>query len=466
MKKLSVYMTLALAGLFMTACGPEDNEFAGLKTAQADAPVTLPEYTVSVPSTVDLNDMEISDEQNVTVFTLSEAALPDGVSISKGEIKFTDGTIISTTPDGKVSGKELSAYVASIYGLRPEARSVSGTLYLYLVQDGAAVKAKAGDINLKVVPKAPVIAATYYLTGTMNGWDNTNTDYELGNGGQDPYANPTFTCKLDMEALGHPESIEFKATPVDGLGGDWSGCLGAGENGKFEYNNGGGNFKIEGISASTKFINLTFQMLDQTWSYKEVSFGEYFYEIGNESGWGTSHALFGGAGDGKYLGYYYLNGEFKFKPNADNWNDDLEYVSGDAVSGSLTDGGGPNCPDPGAGFYQINLDAAAMTYNLVKVNTISIIGTVNGNWDTDTDLTYNTETGAWETTATLSAGAMKFRMNHDWTISWGGANGDPTAFDNLTQNNGKDLDLTEAGTYKVQLFITHEGNNKVVVTKQ
>ena len=33
MKKLSLYLMLAFAGLFMTACGPEDNEFAGLKTA-------------------------------------------------------------------------------------------------------------------------------------------------------------------------------------------------------------------------------------------------------------------------------------------------------------------------------------------------------------------------------------------------------------------------------------------------
>ena len=107
-----------------------------------------------------------------------------------------------------------------------------------------------------------------------------------------------------------------------------------------------------------------------------------------------------------------------------------------------------------------------MKWSITKVNSISIIGTVNGNWDTDTDLTYNKETGAWEGTTALSAGAMKFRMNHDWTISWGGANGDPTAFDNLTQNDGKDLTLAEAGTYKVQLYIAYEGNNKVVVTKQ
>jgi hypothetical protein len=119
-----------------------------------------------------------------------------------------------------------------------------------------------------------------------------------------------------------------------------------------------------------------------------------------------------------------------------------------------------------AGFYQIDVDLAAMSYRITAVNSISIIGTVNGNWDTDTDLTYNTTTGAWEVVATLNAGAMKFRMNHDWAISWGGANGNPAAYDDLTQNNGKDLDLPEAGTYKIELYITYEGNNKVVITKQ
>ena len=201
-------------------------------------------------------------------------------------------------------------------------------------------------------------------------------------------------------------------------------------------------------------------MLDQTWSVKALSFQAYAYEIGNESGWATSHALYGANYDGKYEGFYYLDGDFKFKPNADNWDDDYEYVS----EGKLIQTGGPNVPNPGAGFYKINLDEAALTYSLTKVNYISIIGTVNGNWNTDTDLTYNTATGAWETTATLSAGDMKFRLNHDWAISWGG-NGSTTAFDNLTSNNSANLAVS-AGTYKIQLYISYEGNNKVVMTKQ
>ena len=193
-------------------------------------------------------------------------------------------------------------------------------------------------------------------------------------------------------------------------------------------------------------------------------FAEFIYEIGNSHGWSTSMPLYSANSDGKYQGYYYLDGGFKFKPHADDWDGDWGQDP-NADEGNLVQDGEQDC-QAAAGFYQIDVDLAAMTWKITEVTSISIIGTVNGNWDTDTDLVYNTDTGAWEVTTELTAGAMKFRMNHDWAISWGGANGDPTAYDNLTQNNGKDLDVTEAGTYFIQLFITYEGNNKVVITKQ
>jgi hypothetical protein len=191
------------------------------------------------------------------------------------------------------------------------------------------------------------------------------------------------------------------------------------------------------------------------------SFNEFFYEIGNESGWSTSHALRSPSFDGKYEGWYYLNGEFKFKPNADNWDGDYEYNG----TGKIADNGGDNCPDPGAGFYRINVDLTAGTYTLTQVNYMSLIGTVQGNWDTDLDMTYNQTEGCWEYTGQLNAGKFKIRMNHDWAYSWGGTASD-TDYNNLTYNNGKDLAIDAAGTYKVQFYLTYEGNNKVVITKQ
>ena len=127
------------------------------------------------------------------------------------------------------------------------------------------------------------------------------------------------------------------------------------------------------------------------------------------------------------------------------------------MGGTLTDGGGPNCPDPGAGFYQINLDAAGMTYSLLKIESISMIGGFNG-WGEDLEMTYNTAEGCWEVTTDAVSGEYKFRANHDWAINWGGTETD------LSQD-GSNLNI-EAGTYKFQLYISYAGNNKVVITKQ
>jgi hypothetical protein len=314
------------------------------------------------------------------------------------------------------------------------------------------------------------IADSYYLIGGPGNWDNSKNQ-KFSHSDKSVFDDPVFTYVFPSTggemwfAFGDEEAIDAVGENVwnklFGTKGDSKDLSGSFDR---RYNlDGDHSFCVDG---SAKFYRFQVNMMTMTYEITPFNFAEYFYEIGNESGWSTSHPLFGANSDGKYQGYYWLNGEFKFKPNADNWDDDLEYVDGTTTGGTLTDGGGPNCPDPGAGFYQIDLDVAAMSYSLTKVETISIIGTVNGSWDTDTDLTYNAETGAWEATTALKAGAMKFRMNHDWTISWGGANGDPKAYDNLTQNNGKDLDLAEDGTYKIELYIAYEGNNKVVITKQ
>ena len=581
MKKLAFYMSLVVTGLLMAACNEDFKDWAIQKTYLPEDAITIPGYTASAASAAGI-DLNAETGETVQLVNLSGAALPEGYLLTgvRAYLVPADNTtaepviLEAANAEGYFNVTDLQEAVVKFYGIRPTARTFKAHIYADAIKDGQSALIDAGEIELILTPIAPIIEDAYYVTGNINGWDNTNTTYEVSNGGKDPYENPVYVVVIPAASDGG--NVEFKLTPKSGLGGDWSECIAAGEAGKFNYHNNGGNLVIEADGSA--YYRVTFNMLEQTWSATPVplieeayyitgnvngwnnsdtsleltnggkdpyeqpvftvvipapaegniefkvtpksglggdwskcltaadepgtfatdnkggnlvieavegakfyrlsmnmmaqtytvdalSFSEYFYEIGNESGWSTAHALYGGAGDGKYLGYYYLDGEFKFKSNADNWENDLEYVSGDETSGSLTDGGGPNCPNPGAGFYQINLDAGALTYNIVKVNSISIIGTVNGNWDTDTDLTYNTETGAWEITTELAAGNMKFRMNHDWTISWGGANGDPAAFGNLTEYNGKDL-AVEAGTYKIQLYISYEGNNKVVMTKQ
>ena len=461
MKKILSYMSIAITGLLMAACSDDYKDWQAQQTYPQEEPITIPGFSAS-STPVDLN----TSEDFVRIIALN-GTLPEGTTIE--HIRFvpivlgTEEAEIKAADDVDLFAKsDLQKLVTDIYGMRPVARDIEAHVYADMMIDGQGAYVDAGKCTLTITPEVPFIDEAYYVIGTVNGWDINNTDYELSNGGEDPYDNPIFTILIPAEKV--TEDINFKVAPKSFIG-DWSECLTASDQeGKFALHNAGGNLVIP-MEENVKYYLISFDMMNQTWTGKGVNFGEYFYQIGNDTGWQTSNALHGSPSTGKYQGYYLLDGEFKFKPNADNWDNDLEYVSGTTTSGTLTDAGGPNCPDPGAGFYQIDLDVAAMTYKVTEVETISIIGTVKGNWDTDVDMTYNKETGAWEVTADLEAGEMKFRMNHDWSVSWGG-NGSSKAYTDLTQNNGANLELAESGKYKVQLFIQYEGKNKVVITKQ
>ena len=409
-------------------------------------------------------DFATFSDEKVLLFN-SAVSGPEGATVTKYQVILYNEAgdnmdEVEVDEQGYAKVDELESAVYGLYGRRPVARTIPMTVGAAISVNGASF-VKTSNTTLTATPDAPEIEEAYYITGTPNGWNNSDTSLELTNGGGDVYENPVFTVLIPATG----SDIAFKVTPKSGIGGDWSKCLTASDTeGKFATNNAGGDLKIAHVDGA-KFYRVQFNMLDQTWKSEALNYGEYFYEIGNESGWGTSHALYGGNGDGKYQGYYYLDGEFKFKPNADNWNDDLEYVSGTAMGGALQSTGGPNCPDPGAGFYQIDLNAGTLSYSLTKVEVISIIGDFNG-WGADVDMTYNKEKGCWEATAEVNANGFKFRMNHDWAISWGGANGDGKLYSNLTQNNGANILVDAAGTYKFELYLSYEGANKVVITKQ
>lgn len=451
----------------MAACGPEDNEFAKVQKAGADTNLAVPYLFASEVNLVDLNAIEISEKQDVQIFTVSDADMPEGLTLSKAEIVFDNGAVIPATADGKVSGEALTEYVSSIYGMRPEARTVSGSVYLYATNNGGAVKIYAGNLNFRVVPKAPVIAEKYYLTGTMNGWDNTNTTYELGNGGQDPYTNPTFTCSIKLAEIGNPTSIEFKATPVDGLGGDWSGCLAAGEEGMFNYKNVGGNFKIDNIKAETKVIRLTFNMIDQTWGYQEVAFDQFVYFIGATDGWASPDQKLELTDEsGIYTGYVYCadpNGwgvEFKFQKIAGDWGDNSQLNSNNLseITGGFAKGGDNIIAAEGIGVYYVTLDLSANTLNAVKINNMNLVGDFNG-WNPADDtqqMTWDAENFCYVITgAGVSANGWKFTANNKWDINLGG-----DTLDNLVANGSN---ITAIGT-TIKLYPTRKTSGKIYCT--
>ena len=109
-------------------------------------------------------------------------------------------------------------------------------------------------------------------------------------------------------------------------------------------------------------------------------------------------------------------------------------------------------------MIEVNLND--MTYKLTLIKTIGIVGTAQGSWDTDTDMTYDAEKGAWVIKdVELSTGEMKFRANDGWDISWGGS------LDAMTTQNGDNIKV-EAGTYDIVFYALCDGKANATMTKK
>lgn len=310
------------------------------------------------------------------------------------------------------------------------------------------------------------IEPSYYFTGSLNGWNNSNTDYELTNNGEDPYANPTFTMRIPAPEDGG--NIEFKMTPKSGLGGDWSKCLAAGPTeGTFVYDNAGGNLVITAIEGA-KFYDVTFNMMELTWSYKAVNFNPFIYYIGATDGWSNAEQKLALTDtEGIYTGFIYCadpNGwgnEFKFQLVAGDWGTELNTgtfnggITGDFAGG---DGATSNIKAvAGEGVYFITLNYAANTLNAVKVEKMGIIGDFNG-WSADAEMTWNATDYCFEATNPgVTAGGWKFRINADWGINLGG-----DTLDDLVANGAN---LTAVGT-TIKLYPTRKNADKIYCTVQ
>lgn len=459
--KLKSYLFLGLATLALASCDDDFGDWVTPANNQQGAIASFGNGSVTPVGTIDFRTLTDAD-QTVKVCDIVAPTSSDTAYVNSYQIKFGDDAF-TLNSDGTMARSDLETYVNNKWGKRPVERTTKAAIVGFLGNGATATRFTSDSIDIKTIAQAPEIEQTYYFTGTMNGWSNSDTSYPLTNGGGDVYDDPVFTAILDAA----DGNIEFKLTPASMIGtNDWSKCITAAADnaeGKLADNNAGGNLVIPHIDGAKK-IRVTFNLLDQTWSYEALNFNEFIYYIGGGD-WATSRPLYGVNYDGSYLGYYYVGGNFKFKPNADDWNDDWgQDPNGD--TGKLVQEGEVDCTNPGDGYYRIEVNIADLTYKLTKVESISMIGTVQGNWDTDLDMTYNTTTGNWEWTGDLNAGKVKFRVNHGWDISWGGKDSS-TDYDNLTESNGKDLDVTEAGTYKVTLTVHQEkGDCKVVFEKQ
>ena len=372
-----------------------------------------------------------------------------------------------------------------LLGTKGESEDLTGTMdfrynlggdHSFHVQNAKKIRITLDMMEYSYTIEPVNIAENYYLIGGPGDWSaDAAMTMPFAHSNKDVFEDPVFTYTFagnggDMWfAFGDKDAIDAVAA------GDWNQLFGTkGEStdlsGSFDrrYNLGGDHsFCVDG---KAKMYRFTINMAEMTYEIKELNFNEYIWEAGVNNNWGADEQpLYCANQDGVYTGFFYAQdadwsdgmGAFKFTGAFNNWD------NGNYGAGTSTDEGGTMIDDGSSGnllatpgFYRVEVNLAEMTYKLTSISGIGLIGPAQaGGWDTDTDLTYNPETRAWEGVIDLAADEFKFRANDDWAINWGGDES------NLTQD-GPNLKIAEAGKYFVQFWALCETKSYCIITKQ
>ena len=464
MKKYLLYSLLGVAALSATSCNEDFNEdVAAPQQWEQEAAITLPGLSISPVATVDL----ATASDSVTIFNPSvSGTLPEGATLDNFRVDLvaeSGSTTLNASTTGKVATTELQAVIEKAYGKRPTERTFTATVYANIMNNGQASLLK-GETTVKAIPVAPQISQHYYLIGAPSAWDPTCVTMPFNHSNKDVYEDPVFSIVFPVA---DGETWFAVTDDITVEKNDWSQVFGCAEG----YGNNGeegtlkrradltddGSFKVV-VNGDAKFIKMTLNMMEYTYKIEKLNFAEFIYVPGNHQGWSAEKApaLQSPNFDGVYVGYTYLNGNFKFTKER-NWNAEYNFNDFAVKDDIFFNNDGSNINISEEGFYQIKADVASSNLSAVKT-TWGIIGPAQaGGWDTDTDMTWNAADESWTATVELAADEFKFRANDAWAINVGGS------LDNLTQDGGN-IKVTEAGTYEVKLFLTRSTSDKMYCT--
>ena len=462
--------------LALSACNEDFGDWKQQATNTQGATVTFGEGSVSAVDVIDFAEIE-EGTQLVQVCTL----VAPTTSIEASKLKYTinlDGTEFPLNDDGTMSYPDFKAFVESTYGKAPKVNDIIAKVNAFIGNESTKVRYTSEGFFVKAKPDAPFIdAGGYYLVGDFyktsesNGWDVVGAHKFSQIGGGDVYKNPTFTITVEVKATEEKTSDWYwKIIPANNYEGDFwkegkDGVVGTIENGDPSFEGAlttsspqAGRIKEPGL------YKFTIDMMNYKYTIEAVNYATYIWIAGNGNGWGSPADPMATVNyDGVYEGMAYIDGAFKFRSQESNW-DAPDWGQG-ASLGTLAEGAGDINKESefASGFYMLKADLAAMTYEAVAVNSITMVGTHNG-WnqaDEATHMTYDVAQKCWTIDYTFTDDAMvKFAMNDSWDISWGGADGDASNYGNLTCDSGKDLNVA-AGTYHVKLYLKCEGKNYV-----
>ena len=466
MKKTLLYAGILFTGCVFVACNEDFDDWADPQAyAQETAADAVAATAVNaISGTLKADDLEGA----VTLLSTGTIAGAEGASLIFTNLILNDNFAVPfTSQDGTLSvdPADLNAVVYDAFGsMASTARELTFKAEAsVLTADGQALPAdlKIGEGNSFTVnyvpPTLPAISQTsqVYYIGGYNGWNLAEPTP------MDKNEDGTFSVVITIG-----DSEWFCFAPQEAVdAGNWDMLFRAQTNGD---NSASGFFNLNSASGNSfnceKGGKYKFTVSPKDWTYSYAAVADQLYYAGDANGWGFSPLVKNGA---SFEGYYYIykadnssTWGFKFTTTPD-WNNP-QYGAGEGEGTIQLDGG--NCDLPSgydSGFYKLSVNTDNLTFSLTPITVISLIGSaVNGDssWGTDYDLTFNIDKKCWEGTFDMTDGEYKFRANHDWTISWGGAD------DALTTQNGANRSI-EAGNYTFELYPQCDGQGVVIVTK-
>lgn len=481
MKKLSLYISIALAGLFMGSCSEDFKDWADPQTNPQEDAITIPGFTATAAQAIDFASVTTD---SVNTFSLSSAALPEGFTLANARLELTPQgvdnatkTTVNTDLNGKGAVADLAPVVESAYGKRPTARTFDAQVYVNAVKDGQAVLIDAGKINLVMTPKAPFIDTNYYLVGQMTDW-SLDTKFKFTHSDADVYEDPVFTIMFTTT----DDNQYWKIIPQGNVdaGNIWAvennpkGVVGVEKDGddamsgtlltttsKSEKANAG---KI----AKAGIYQMTINMMDYTYSIKQIA--PEYYLVGALQSWSdqnmsclmTAETAMVQNFTTKWTGD--ANMKIWLGSDFGKWDNAFGSASGDGVNtaeGKLKAGGGAIvCPEKGA-YYTFTADFSTMTYKWTKLANqnptefkhVSLIG-VGGKWNEgdDIDLEQVAPHNWYLAKQEIPAGGLKIRADHKWRDdgNWGFAEGQKyESKGTLITSGGSSNISVPAGTYNI-----------------
>ena len=320
------------------------------------------------------------------------------------------------------------------------------------------------------------IAENYYLIGGPGEWNNSKAQ-KFSHSDKSVFDDPVFTYTFESTggemwfAFGDDEAIDAVGEGVwnklFGTKGDSKDLSGSFDR---RYNlDGDHSFCVDG---SAKFYRFSVNMMTMTYEITPLNFGEFIYVPGNAQKYNTAApgmpdwgwtpelapALRSANFDGVYVGYAYMDGDFKFTKER-NWNAEYNYNDFSSYSSvfQLGDGSNINCNEPG--YYRLVADVANGSLTATKL-TWGLVGPATpAGWDAGSYvvMNYNMDEDCWEITTDLKADEFKFTTNGTWDINLGGDAA------NLEEAAGN-LRISEAGTYNIKLYPSRAQSDKMYAT--